>query len=171
MANVIPEVATCSFCVRSCKRSELNQLVAHIQQAADAAAMLVGAKVEVQVRHMMGERYPNLPMSEASRKIWSSWERQWPMPMQISYMALPTLEMYPLKFLSFMTICEFLQGRMSMSILPAFAEDAVSPRGDEVCIKGAKGLAMTALDLLEDPALREKIYIYQRKHVPAEYRK
>lgn len=171
VANVIPEVATCSFCVRSCKRSELNQLVDHIQQAADAAAMLVGAKVEVQVRHMMGERYPNLPMSEAFK------ENMEQLGETMAY--ADANKLYGSSDIGNVSVkVPIIHDYLRISTRPdvnehstAFAEDAVSPRGDEVCIKGAKGLAMTALDLLEDPALREKIYIYQRKHVPAEYRK
>jgi metal-dependent amidase/aminoacylase/carboxypeptidase family protein len=39
---------------------------------------------------------------------------------------------------------------------PAFTEQAGSPSGDAAVIDGAKALALTALDLLADPALLER---------------
>jgi hypothetical protein len=51
-----------------------------------------------------------------------------------------------------------------------FAEAAISERSNEVCIAGAKGLAMTAFDIFTNSGLREESKCYHSQQVPALYR-
>ena len=51
-----------------------------------------------------------------------------------------------------------------------FAAAAISPRADEACLLGAKGLAMTAVDVLRDPAFQDEIRLSHKKQVPECYR-
>ena len=44
------------------------------------------------------------------------------------------------------------------------------PAADEICIKGAQGLAMTGLDLLLDESLRQAAAEYHEKVVPDFYK-
>ena len=57
---------------------------------------------------------------------------------------------------------------MMMQVLPinVWAE----PVADEICIKGAKGLAMTGLDLLLNESLRQAAAEYHEKVVPDFYK-
>jgi hypothetical protein len=41
---------------------------------------------------------------------------------------------------------------------------------DQTCLLGAKGLAMTALDILTKEPLRQQIQEYFEKQIPAEYK-
>lgn len=52
-----------------------------------------------------------------------------------------------------------------------YARAAAGPEADRICILGAKGLAMTGLDLLKDKGLREKSITYHKETVPSFYGK
>ena len=52
-----------------------------------------------------------------------------------------------------------------------FAECALSQRADEVCLLGAKGLAMTAIDLLTNADLRKQALDSHSRQVPEIYKK
>lgn len=51
-----------------------------------------------------------------------------------------------------------------------YAKAAAEPAADEICIKGAQGLAMTGLDLLLDESLRQAAAEYHEKVVPDFYK-
>ncbi len=51
-----------------------------------------------------------------------------------------------------------------------FTEASKSERADEICIKGAKGLAMTAVDILSSPEFQAQIKQYHQNQVPEVYR-
>ena len=51
----------------------------------------------------------------------------------------------------------------------AYADAAATPQADDICLKGAKGLAMTALDILESSEFRDEINAYHDAQVPKEY--
>ena len=51
-----------------------------------------------------------------------------------------------------------------------YAKAAAEPTADEICIKGAQGLAMTGLDLLLDESLRQAAAEYHEKVVPDFYK-
>ena len=51
-----------------------------------------------------------------------------------------------------------------------YTKAAATPQADEICLKGAKGLAMTALDILESSEFRSEINAYHDAQVPKEYR-
>lgn len=169
-ANVIPGETVCSFCARSTKMLELEELVASIRRVAEAAAAMIGVRLEFHVGNMLYERYPNLPMSEAFKanmeQLGERMEYADPNKLYGSSdignvsIYVPIIHDY-LRISSRDGVNEHSRD---------FAEDARSPRADEICIKGAKGLAMTAVDLFEDAALRERACRYQREHVPAAYR-
>ena len=52
-----------------------------------------------------------------------------------------------------------------------FTVASVTERADEICIKGAKGLAMTAIDVLADALFQQAIKEYHRNQIPDEYKK
>lgn len=169
-ANIIPGEAACSFSLRAETLLDLQQLAEKVKQAANTAAQLVGAKVEINVHRMYAERYPNKPMCAAFKEnmallgeemIWAN-----PTGMYGSSdignvsIKLPAIHDY-------------------LWIAPAgvnshnveFTGHSNSARADEVCIKGAKGLAMTAIDILMSAELQAEVKEYHRNQVPAEYSK
>ena len=66
--NVIPERASCEFCLRSRTLGNLERLVDIVKRCAEAAALLTGARAEVSVDPLFSERYPNIPMGEAFKR-------------------------------------------------------------------------------------------------------
>ncbi len=169
-ANIIPGEAACSFSLRARTLLDLQALAEKVKVAANSAAQLTGAKVEIDVHRMYAERYPNLPMCEAFKDnmalLGEEMEYANPTGMYGSSdvgnvsIKLPAIHDY-------------------LWIAPAgvnshnaeYTEHSNSPRADEICIKGAKGLAMTAIDILSDGQFQEKIKEYHKNQVPAEYRK
>lgn len=169
-ANIIPGEAACSFSLRARTLLDLQALAEKVKLAASSAAQLTGAKVEIDVHRMYAERYPNLPMCEAFKDnmalLGEEMEYANPTGMYGSSdvgnvsIKLPAIHDY-------------------LWIAPAgvnshnaeYTEHSNSPRADEICIKGAKGLAMTAIDILSDADFQEKIKEYHRNQVPAEYQK
>ena len=45
-----------------------------------------------------------------------------------------------------------------------------TPEANEVCLKGAKGLAMTGYDILSDPDFQKEIKEYHDKQIPDFYK-
>lgn len=169
-ANIIPGEAACEFSLRARTLIDLEKLAEKVKLAAASAAQLTGATPEIHVHRMYAERYPNLPMCEAFKANMAELgeEMEYPNP-NIMYgssdvgnvsIKIPAIHDY-------------------LSIAPAgvsshnkeFTVASMTERADEICIKGAKGLAMTAIDVLADVAFQQEIKDYHQKQVPAEYRK
>lgn len=169
-ANVIPGEAACEFSLRAKTMLDLQKLVEKVKKAAESASALTGAAAEIEVERIYAERYPNLPMCEAFRSNMEilGEEMEYPDP-DLMYgssdignvsIRLPAIHDY-------LSIAP--EGVNSHH--PDFAKAAVSERADIVCIKAAKGLAMTAADILSDKEFQEEIKEYHRRQVPKEYQK
>jgi amidohydrolase len=169
-ANIIPGEAACEFSLRARTLIDLEKLVEKVKLAANSAAQLTGAQVEISVHRMYAERYPNLPMCEAFKDnmalLGEAMEYANPGGMYGSSdignvsIKLPAIHDY-------------------LWIAPAgvsshnaeFTVEAISERADAICIKGAKGLAMTAIDIFSSPEFQQEIKEYHKNQVPEEYRK
>ena len=167
-ANIIPGEASCVFSLRAETLIDLEKLTEKVKQAAESAALLTGAQAKISVERMYAERYPNLPMGEAFKEnmaqLGENMEYANPRGMYGSSdignvsIKLPAIHDY-------------------LWIAPAgvnshnaeFTVESKSPRADEICIKGAKGLAMTAIDVLADREFQAKIKKYHKEQVPAAY--
>ena len=167
-ANVIPDEAACTFSLRSRTLLDLRALVEKVKRAAQSAALLTGATHEISVHRMYAERYPNGPMCEAFRENMSMLgeDMGYPDP-NVMYgssdvgnvsIKLPAIHDYL-----------WIAGEEVNSHSKEFAEAAISPRADEVCIKGAKGLAMTAADILSSTDFQAKIKEFHQEQIPSEY--
>ena len=51
-----------------------------------------------------------------------------------------------------------------------YTKAAAMPEADEVCIKGAKGLAMTGLDILRSQEFRDEINKFHENQIPDCYK-
>ncbi len=169
-ANIIPGEAACTFSLRAETLIDLQQLAEKVKLAANSAAQLVGAKVEINVHRMYAERYPNKPMCAAFKENMAELgeEMIW---------ANPT-GMYGSSDIGNVSI-KIPAIHDYLWIAPAgvnshnleYTEHSASPRADEICIKAAKGLAMTAIDILESPEFQAEIKESHRQQVPEAYRK
>lgn len=168
-SNVIPDYAHAGFTVRAKTLFELEALVEHVKKAIETAAVMTGARPEVRIGTMYAERYCNLPMCEAFVSNMAELGEEVPFAKPGEGAGSSDIGNVSIKIPA---IHEYLY------IAPAgvnghsleLAEAAASPRADEVCVKGAQGLAMTGLDLLTDAALRERAHSVHEAEVPAVYK-
>ncbi|HJW42772.1 MAG TPA: M20 family metallopeptidase [Rhizomicrobium sp.] len=153
--NIVPARAACRFFVRAVDAHELAPLKARVQKCFEAGALATGCKLEV---HWGDTDYldlkTNWPMAEMYEK---------------NAMALGR-EFFPVKDLPAGYAGSTDMGNVShrvpsihpmLGVAPAgviihnpeFTRYAASETGDQAVIDGAKSLAMTALDLMADPAM------------------
>ena len=168
-ANVIPGEAACEFSLRARTMLDLEKLVEKIKTAVRSAEALTGACAEVLVDRIYAERYPNLPMCEAFKANMKALgeEMEYPDPHMLygsSDLGNVSIKMPAIH--DYLAIAP--EGVNSHH--PDFEKAACSPRADEICIKAAKGLAMTAVDVLGNPEFQKEILEYHKKQVPEEYR-
>lgn len=169
VANAIPDYAAATFSLRSSTLIELEKLADAVTRCAHAAELLVGAKAKIEVSEMYAERYPNWPMCEAFKNNMESLG----MPMAIGNpvgnygssdignvsIVIPSIHDY-------LPACP--SGVLSHN--KEYTECTDQPMADNTCLLGAKGLAMTALDILLNADLREQIYDYFEKQIPEAYK-
>ena len=168
-ANVIPDRAVCDFSLRARTMLELETLAGKVRHAAEAAAFLTGAKAEITMERIYAERYPNLPMCEAFKRNMEELGEQMDYPdpnMLYGSSDIGNVSIRIPAIHDYLSIAP--EGVASHH--PDFAEAAISPRADAVCIKAAKGLAMTAADIFSDESFRKEIREYHKNQVPREYR-
>ena len=167
--NIIPGHAACAFTLRSLNLENLEKLIKILQDSVKAAEILTGATGRIEYGGKFAERYPNKTMIERFKFHAESMgeEMVYGDPNEMTgssdignvSIRVPTIHEY-------------------ISIAPKsvvghskeYAEAACSPKGDEACIKGAKALALTALDLLTDPDLRRRAQEEFEASIPASYK-
>lgn len=169
-ANIIPGEAACEFSLRAQTLLDLEALVEKVQLAASAAAKLTGATPEIKVHRLYAERYPNLPMCAAFKENMAllAEEMEWADPTGMYgssdignvSIKLPAIHDYL-----------WIAPPGVNSHNAEYTAHSASARADEVVLKGAKGLAMTAIDILTKPELQQEIRESHLRQVPAAYRK
>ena len=156
VVNIVPEHAGASFMVRALERSYADEVMRRVQACAQAAADATGARVKMTVTKGYDNIRVNRAMANAMRANWES-------------LGEPVVEPRPADKMGSTDM-----GNVSY-IVPAihpyiaiapegvamhshdFREAAASSRGDRGLILAAKGLAMTAVDLLADPELMARV--------------
>lgn len=166
--NIIPNKATCRFSLRSRTLSELNNLVEKVNISAQSACLLTGARSEIRVHNKYGERYPNIPMCEAFKANMSKLGEIMDYPDPNAMYGSSDIGNVSIKIPAIHDYL-YIADKNVNAHSKEFTEAAISSRADEVCIKGAQGLAMTALDILSNPEFRKEILIYHKNQVPEEY--
>lgn len=153
-SNVIPDIAEAHFTARASTKKELLAMYRDLNRVAEAAAMVTGASFTLEGGLVYAERYPNAAMGEAFKKNMEALGEtmEYPDPRErfgssdvgnVS-LELPTIHEY-------LAIADASVATHTVE----FREAAISPRGDEVVLLAAAGLALTGWDLLTDEELRE----------------
>ncbi len=166
--NVITDEASCKFSLRSETMIDIKELIAKVTLAAECAAKLTGAEMEISTGIIYAERYPNMPICEAFKANMEELgeKMEYAKPGLYGSSDIGNISLHIPAIHDYISIAP--EGTQSHH--PDFAAAAASPRADEVCIKAAKGLAMTAADILSDARLRDEIMEYFNDHVPEVYR-
>jgi amidohydrolase len=153
-ANIIPEYAAAEFSVRAAKQRYADEILQRVIQCAQAGAAATGAQLKYNARAGLANMAPNMAMSRAFAENWRALgvEVHDPRPNErmgstdfgnVSHV-LPALHPY---------IAIAPDGTAGHTV--AFREAALSPDGHAGLINAAKGMAMTAIDLLCDPQLMQ----------------
>ena len=165
-SNIIPDLAEAHFTVRASTKKELVAMYRDLNRVAEAAAMVTGASFILDGEPVYAERYPNAAMGEAFKRNMESLGEvmEYPDPRErvgSSDVGNVSLELPVIH--EYLAIADTSVAGHT----PEFREAAVSPRGDEVVLLAAKGLALTGWDLLSDGDFREAAREeYRRKVLP-----
>ncbi len=169
-ANVIPEYASCEFCLRADTMMRIRELIDIVTLCAQNAQRLTGAKAEISRGDISAERYPNKPMCEAFKHNMDilGIEMAWPDPKK--QYGSSDIGNVSIKIPAIHDYLSITQDPAIQAHTAEYAQASVTPEADEICIKGAKGLAMTGYDILESSDLREKVNAYHAENIPAFYK-
>ncbi|MEG1825044.1 MAG: M20 family metallopeptidase [Cloacibacillus sp.] len=153
-SNVICEYARAAFTVRAARKKEILVMYADMERAAQAAALVTGAKAKVSCGRLYAERYPSRTLGEAFKANMAPLGEEMDYPdynaqvgsSDIGNVSLVTPAIH--EYLSIGDAAELISHHES------FRTAAASKRADDVVLLAAKGLAMTGLDVMTDAALR-----------------
>ncbi len=153
-ANIIPEYAAAQFSVRAAKQMYARHVLERVTQCAEAGATATGATLKTTLKMGYAEMIPNLTLAHAFAANWEMLgilvnEPRWGEPMGSTDMgnvshAVPAIHPY-------IYIGDFA------GHTPEFRDAAIAPAAHAGLLQAAKGMAMTAVDLLSDPDLMARV--------------
>ena len=153
-ANIIPDFASAQFSVRAASQKYANEILQRVIACAQAAGIATGATLNHSVKPGYAEMIPNPVMAKLFAENWRTLgievqpvrpnERMGSTDMGNVSQTVPALHAY------IAIGPETLPGHT-----PEFRDAAVSPAGHAGLLQAAKGMAMTAIDLLSDAALMQ----------------
>ncbi len=169
-ANIIPPYARASFCLRAETMKRIEELVEVIRRCAQNAEALTGARAEITMDDISAERYSNRPMNQAFKDNMAALgiEMQWPDPKK--QYGSSDIGNVSIKIPAIHDYLSITDDKTVQSHTVEYAACAATPEAIEVCIKGAKGLAMTGYDILSSEDFQREIKEYHSQQVPDFYR-
>jgi len=166
--NIIPDFAEIEFSLRTETLQELHDLIGKIETCVHAASKVTETRTDIRCSPLYAERYSNIVMDRLFEKnmIAIGENPEWPDPKKLYgssdagnvSIEVPTIHEY---------IAIAPEGTPSHS--KQMAVFASSARGDEVCIKGAQAMALTAWDLFSDDTSQNDAKMYFNQQIPAVY--
>ncbi|MCE5202484.1 MAG: amidohydrolase [Synergistaceae bacterium] len=157
-SNIIPDYTSASFTVRAGKKKTLVNMFGDIERIAKSAALLTGAGFKVNGADIYAERYPSMALGEAFKANMETLGEIMNYPDYTAQVGSSDIGNVSLVVPA---IHEYLSIAGPGSVTAhheSFCNAAVSPRADEVVLLAAKGLAMTAADILTDEKLRARMW-------------
>ena len=165
-SNIIPEYCACDFLLRAEHKFQILEMYDDFVRLANAAAAMTGAKVKITPELIYAERYSNHALDTAFVANMKTLGREctWADPTAMvgsSDIGNVSLEL-PTIHTSLSMNAPGVVGHT-----PEYREAAISEGGDALISLGAKGLAMTCIDVFESPQLREAMWAeYNEKVKP-----
>ena len=153
--NIIPEYAKARFFIRAATRTRLNDITRRVKAVAEGAALATGAKLNIiafqnEVDNLLlNSRFDGVfkeVIAELGETVIDEDKGIGSTDAGNISQVVPTIHPY----------IKIGADDLIPHTVP-FREAAVSSRGDEALIKGAKALALTALKLVTDPVLLAEI--------------
>ena len=170
-ANIIPPLASCAFCIRADTMKRIGELIDLIKLCVENAEKLTGAKAEVTWDDISAERYPSKPICQAFKDNMHEMgiEMTWPDPKK--QYGSSDIGNVSIKMPAIHDYLSITDDKTIQAHTAEYAKAAGMPEAFEVCLKGAKGLAMTGFDILASKEFQEEILKYHREQIPEFYKK
>jgi len=155
--NIIPAYAAARFMVRALDPAYLEELSGRVVACFEGAAAATGCRLKVEVEG--GDYQAFLPNRALAALFRWNLEAlglavdQGPEASELGSTDVGNVSWAAPTIQPTIAIC----GREASCHMPAFAEAAVSETGDAGMLAAARAMAMTAADLLGDPAVREAV--------------
>ena len=150
--NIIPARASARFSVRARDRAYQRRLVTMLRQAAEAGATSMGARLEWAETRGYDNTVPNPTIADVMARNMTALGRPVVEPAPNERMGSTDMgdisQILPAIHAYFAIVSESIANHTV-----EFAVAAASPAGDAAVVDGAATLAMTAADLLAEPAL------------------
>lgn len=169
-SNIIPELSVCEFSIRAETMLRIKELIIFVKECIARAESLTGATAEVGTEPIYAERYPNMPMCEAFKNNMAELGVEMFYPNPTALYGSSDIGNVSIKIPAIHDYLSITDDKSIQSHSAEYTAAAAMPQADEVCIKGAKGLAMTGLDILESEEFRNVINEFHLRQVPEEYR-
>jgi amidohydrolase len=165
-ANVITPYARGVFILRAQHKKNLLTMIDDLKKVANSSAASVGATVRTKVSEIAAETLPNRAMGRRFAENMRLLGEEMTLPSPDERRGSSDIGNVSLEV---PTIHEYIQILCTGEIThtQAFKEAAVSKRADDTVLLAAKGMAMTAYDLLTDPELRESVDLEFRSETAA----
>jgi len=170
-ANIIPAFASCAFCLRADTMKRIEDLIELIKVCVANAERLTGAKGTITWDDISAERYPSKPICQAFKDNMHELgiEMTWPDPKK--QYGSSDIGNVSIKIPAIHDYLSITDDKTVQAHTVEYTEAAGSPEAQEICLKGAKGLAMTGYDILSNPEFQKEINEYHEKQIPEFYKK
>jgi len=169
-SNIIPELAVCEFSIRAETMLRIEELANLVKGCISRAESLTGAKAIIKLEPIYAERYPNMPMCEAFKINMKELGINMTYPNPTTLYGSSDIGNVSIKIPAIHDYLSIVDDKTIQSHSEEFTAAAVMPEADRICIKGAKGLAMTGFDILESDKFRKIINDFHKRQVPENYR-
>ncbi|MBT9777202.1 amidohydrolase [Clostridium sp. MCC353] len=168
--NIIPEFAKCEFCIRAETMHRIEELIETVKGCIERASQLTGAVPTVELEPIYAERYSNMPMCEAFKANMEALGVPMCYPDPKKQYGSSDIGNVSIKIPSIHDYLSITDDETIQSHSTDYTKAAAMPEADEVCIKGAKGLAMTGLDILKSEEFRKEINAFHEQQIPDCYK-
>jgi amidohydrolase len=155
-ANIIPEYAAAVFSVRAAQHAYAEEIMERVVQCAQAAGIATGAQLSYSIKPGYAEMIPNPVMARLFAENWRAigvevheprpHERMGSTDMGNVSHAVPSVHPY---------IAIAPDGTAGHTV--EFREACLAPAAHEGMLNAAKGMAMTAIDLLSSPETMREV--------------
>ncbi|MFA9422421.1 MAG: M20 family metallopeptidase [Sedimentibacter sp.] len=169
-SNIIPELSVCEFSIRAETMLRLKELIVLVKECIARAESLTRAQAEINTEPIYAERYANMPMCEAFKNNMAELGVEMFYPNPTALYGSSDIGNVSIKIPAIHDYLSITDDKSIKSHSAEYTAAAAMPQADEVCIKGAKGLAMTGLNILESEEFRNVINEFHLRQVPKEYR-
>lgn len=163
--NVIPDYSSCEFSVRADTVGELKSVVKRIERVVDSVNVLIGTTSKITKSLVYAERYVNHTIDEKLKENMETLGEVmlYPDPkMKYGSSDIGNVSLVVPAIHSYIRITEKDVNSHSID----FTHAAITDLAHEQMVKGAKGMAMTALDILSSKELQEEIIKEFEERVP-----